>query len=153
MRIETIHPMLVHFPLALLLVGTVLRGASFYFPRLLLTARIVLTIGVCFAWIAILAGELAANIVAPDLCDPSVLDKHSLLAYTGAYLFTSGVLLDWVKAIWAKGLMHKFLTVLCSILFFLAFIDLLVVGALGGSMVYDQGAAVIRCCKGEKSQN
>jgi uncharacterized membrane protein len=148
MRIELIHPLLVHFPLALLTIGVCLRALAFFYQRhFLFMSWIILGIGVCFAWMAILAGEFAADIVGKNLCEDKILDLHSTLAYTAAFLFTSGLLLDWAKAIWARGVIHKYLTIICFLLFLGAASILVYVGYLGATMVYEQGAAVQKCCK------
>ena len=117
-----------------------------------MTSWIVLAIGVCFAWVAILAGEYAADIVAPNLCNASILNRHAFLAYTAAYLFTIGLILNWIRVLWVKGGLRKLFTILYSILFLAGFIDLFFVGGLGGEMVYEQGAAVKECCRGAKSR-
>ena len=101
MRIELIHPMLIHFPLALLLVGCGLKTIAFfarrhsYYRAVLFSARLVLSIGVCFAWAAVGAGELAEDVVKKTLCQPQALETHSTLAYTASVLFSAGVVLDW----------------------------------------------------------
>ncbi|MBS3904846.1 MAG: hypothetical protein KGZ39_05935 [Simkania sp.] len=152
MRMELIHPMLVHFPLALLFVGVCLKTLSFplrasrSYRYLRVTSWILLALGVCFAWLAILAGETAAAVVQTTLREPTILQDHSLVAYTTAYLFTIALLLDWVKT-W--GIQRFFsprfataLTVVDSFIFLAAFIILIITAFLGGSLVYDQGAAV-----------
>jgi len=152
MRIELIHPMLVHFPIALLLTAAVLkvigycaRRCSFY-GSLLFCSRLILTFGVIFAWIAICAGELAADVVGKNLCLPQVLANHSLLAYTTAYLFTVGLLLDLAR-LWNRlAALRKWLVILSSVALLLGTCTLLATAYLGGKMVYEQGAAVEKNC-------
>src|SRR3990172_9179533 len=103
MRIELIHPMLVHFPIALLLVGTGIRCAALFarrrssYPELLFTSRLILAIGVGFAGLAILAGLLAASVVEKTLCPPEVLGYHSTLAFTASLFYAFGLLGDIVS--------------------------------------------------------
>ena len=152
MRVELIHPMVIHFPLALLLVGSGLRtvaffarGSSFY-RALLVTSRLVLAIGVCFAWAAVVAGELASDVVEKTLCKPQALETHSTLAYTASSLFTAGIILDWGRE-WKKLRSFKrMITIFSALLLLAGTIVLITAGFFGGSLVYDQGAAVQNQC-------
>jgi uncharacterized membrane protein len=82
MRIELIHPMVVHFPVALLLTGAILKTIAFFFRHskshdtLLFSARVTLCIGVCFAWVAVVSGEFASGVVKKNLCYPDLLELH-----------------------------------------------------------------------------
>ncbi len=145
MRIELIHPLLVHFPIALLTIGTFLRILAVFFrERLLFTSWVVLGLGVCFAWLTILAGELAADVVEKHLCNQSNLEFHSTYAYNAAFLFTATVLLDWVNGLWYE---KRSLFNICTFIFLVCAALLGYVGYLGGDLVYEQGAAVEKCCK------
>ncbi len=157
MRIELIHPMLVHFPLALLLIGAALRFIFFFAGRkrfaryILVSSWILLFLGVCFAWITAIAGEFAEDIVSGKLCNPEVLENHMHLAYTAASLFSIALILDWGKQL-AKKLHYpsnliKLLTIVYFLLYLSAVIILIFVGKFGGNLVYDQGAAVENRCK------
>ena len=147
MRIELIHPLLVHFPLALLTIGTLLRALAIFYPaHLLRTSWIFLGIGEACAWMAVLAGEFAADIVAIGLCNRHLLFMHASYAYWAAYLFAGGLSLDLGYHYWPRLALHKIFPILCFILYLAAATTLVYVGALGAGLVYEQGAAVERCC-------
>ncbi len=155
MRIELIHPMIVHFPLALLFTGVGFKVVSFFlrdtsFYRYVEVASwMVLSLGVCFAWLAILSGEFAYDIEKKNLCKEDVLNKHAFLAYTTAFLFTAALLLDFGRA-WMKKMRlfsNKVVFVINFLLFLSGTIFLIFTGAFGGILVFEQGAAVERCCK------
>ncbi len=153
MRTELIHPLLVHFPIALLFTGIVLRLLSFFlrhshaYRSVRTTAWTVLAIGVCMAWLTILAGEFAAGIVYSKLCVREVLENHSMLAYTATILFSAALLLDWGKNLCKASRFAMAVSTVSAFLFLGATIILAFVGFLGGSLVYDQGAAVEKVCK------
>jgi len=149
-RTELWHPMLVHFPIVLLLGAAVLRSLSpflsednaRFFNR---ASRLSLVIGVITAWIAVYTGSLADSIVVRELCDPTVLESHENGGYTIAVLFSIAAVLDLgvIKFLPEQKQLLKRITEW-------AVIGLLLVGSgyvaytahLGASLVYQQGAAV-----------
>jgi uncharacterized membrane protein len=152
MRVELVHPMLVHFPIALLVVGCVLKAVAFalrrssLYPRLLFSSRLIIACGVLFAWAAVIAGEYAEDIVRPTLCQPEILNVHRALGYTTACLFTIGLLFDWPRVWLKKTRAHKLFTFLSSLCFLLGFGYIVATGVFGETLVYEQGAAVENQC-------
>jgi uncharacterized membrane protein len=153
MRAALFHPMIVHFPLALLLTGSALRFAHFFFRKnrlqqaLLFSSWILLSLGVISAWFAVVAGEIAEDIVRTSLCKPSVLDQHKMFAYTTAILFSVAIVLDLGKAWIKKASFTYFSIVFVPILYFAGVLLLIFTGGFGGDLVYDQGAAVENICE------
>lgn len=152
MRLELIHPMFIHFPIALLLVGSGLKLIAFWMKKssryhvILFSSRLIVIIGVYFAWGSVFAGEVAEDIVRKSLCQPQVLDIHRDLGYATSYLFTAALLFDWPRE-WLKSTrFFKPFTILSSLLFTEGTIVILSTAFFGGSLVYDQGAAVEKQC-------
>jgi len=148
MRLELIHPMLVHFPIALLLTGVVLRFIALWSSKrpalafLLPASWTILGLGVLAAWCAVAAGEIAEDIVRSTLESPGVLDEHKEHAYRTAIGFTVGLLIDWTSAFLRKK--SWFLTTLIWIFYLFSLANLIITGGYGASLVYEQGAAVDR---------
>lgn len=148
-RTELWHPLLVHFPIALLLVGTGLRligtlhrrysGIDFLVPA----GRLVLTLGAIGAWAAVYTGTLADAEVVRSLCDPTIVETHETWAYWVASLFTAGVVLDgllWTE--WGGVPVQWGLTLLLAGCLLAGSTGLVYVGHLGSRLVYQQAAAV-----------
>jgi len=148
-RTELWHPMVVHFPIVLLLGATVLWLLSIFFTGdrrnfLKNISRLSLWLGVLTAWLAIYTGSLADAIVVRDLCDPTVLEDHENAAYTIGILFTIAAFLDFAShTIFKKKLPVKKMLEWSIIV-------LLLIGSgyvgytahLGATLVYQQGAGV-----------
>lgn len=148
-RTELWHPLVVHFPIVLLLGGVVLRLLSRFFKGINGTflkkaSRLSLWAGVITAWAAIYTGTLADAIVVRELCDPTVLEDHENAGYTIGVLFTIAAALDLLKInLPQDNLLLKKAAEWVIIL-------LMVIGSgyvgytahLGASLVYQQGAAV-----------
>jgi uncharacterized membrane protein len=156
MRPELIHPMLVHFPIALLLTGTVARFAAFWgvkrpiFSFLLPASWMILFLGVIATWAAIIAGEIAREIVEPTLQNVRVLDEHEEHAYITAYGFTVALLTDWTRAfLFAKlhkrgWVVKKVLATAVCFFYLFSLANLIITGFYGGTLVYEEGAAVTK---------
>lgn len=150
-RRELLHPVVVHFPIALLIVGTAGFGLALALRRragadwLLPASRTLLILGVLGAWVAIYTGTLADRIVGRDLCDPLVLAAHEDYAYVAVVLFKAGILLDLVgrrlvpSERWKAWLGRAALAV-----FIAGAVAIGQVGHLGGKLVYQQAAGVHR---------
>lgn len=154
-RSELWHPMIVHFPIVLLLGAALLRLLSHFMSDekhsfLKKSSRLSLWFGVLTAWLAIYTGSLADSIVVRDLCDPTVLEDHENAAFTIGVLFTVAAFSDLVAESFfiQKILIQKIVE--------WVIILLLVIGSgyvgytahLGASLVYQQGAAVYVPSKG-----
>ena len=149
-RTELWHPMLVHFPIVLLLGAAVLRSLSpflsennaRFFNR---ASRISLVIGVITAWIAVYTGSLADSIVVRELCDPTVLESHENGGYTIAVLFSIAAVLDLgvIRFLPEQKQLVKTITEWVIIVLLLVGSGYVAYTAhLGASLVYQQGAAV-----------
>jgi len=148
-RVELLHPLVVHFPIALLLVGTAAWLAG-HFPHddsrwafLLPAARLAIALGTVSAWIAIYTGSLADAEVVRSLCDPTVVESHEQLAYLVAWLFSGALLLDLATLLVDK-LRHwrRPISALIAITLLTASTTLAYVGHLGATLVYQQAAGV-----------
>ena len=151
-RTELWHPLLVHFPIALLLVGTLFRvGGAFLAGRLSFlrpAGQVLLALGTAGAWAAVYTGSLADSIVVRSLCDPTVLETHENLAYTTAYLFSGSVAADVARR-WVPTVLFRRIVLLVALGLALAgSATLTYVGHLGSSLVYQQAAAVNRPSEG-----
>lgn len=154
MRLELIHPMIVHFPIALLLTGTVLRFVAFYiskraaFSFLLPASWTILALGVISAWMAVFAGEIAAGIVGGALENPGILEQHEMHAYMTATGFTLSLIIDWVRAFLLTKLhkrswfIKKGLGVVIGLFYLFSLTNLVITGEYGATLVYEEGAAV-----------
>lgn len=147
-RSELWHPLVVHFPIALLLVGTVFRvGGAFLSGRLSFlrpAGQALLALGTAGAWVAVYTGSLADSIVVRSLCDPTVLETHESLAYTTAYLFSGSVAVDAARRWIPAGLFRRIALVAVVGLALAGSGTLVYAGHLGSSLVYQQAAAVNR---------
>jgi len=78
LRTEIWHPLSVHFPIALLLAGTlfVIIGALLKRHGLTGNGYLLILLGTVGAWIAVFTGNLADGVVSRELCDPTVLERH-----------------------------------------------------------------------------
>ena len=153
-RTEAIHPLFVHFPIALLLIGSlvlIIRRTNL-FPahksQLHFSALLMLVIGTIGAWAAVITGLMAYKVVGRTLCDPTVVHEHESFAKLTALLFTALTIIELVNSKYKKGYifrhpnLRKGLGILSIIVALAGTITIGYVGHLGGRLVYQQAAAV-----------
>lgn len=146
-RVELVHPIVVHFPIVLLMTGTFAwlagqladRGGRWGF--LVPAGRLALAGGLVAAWVAIYTGDLADAEVVRSLCDPTVVETHEELAYLVAYLFTGALALD-LAAAGPLRRWRRWLAPLVAVALLAGTGGIGYVGHLGASLVYQQGAGV-----------
>lgn len=149
-RTELWHPMMVHFPIVLLLGAALLRIPWYFFSSAAARfvkkmSRVLLYTGTVAAWITIYTGTLADSIVTRSLCDPTVLEAHENAAFTIGYLFLAATLLDLIDFIpWGRLsiIKHKFKGWIVTLLLVAGSLYLGYTAHLGASLVYQQSAGV-----------
>ena len=127
-RTELLHPLFVHFPIALLIIAAIviviyrLNLIPKWNSRLAFSSLILLIPGTILAWISVYTGTLADSVVGREVCDPTVLEDHERFAYITAYLFTGVTVIEIVLQKWkhtffeSKKKLKKFLSVISLIL-------------------------------------
>lgn len=139
-RIELLHPMIVHFPIALFIGGVLFELLALFFRREFFQklALANFTLAALGAIAAVIFGEIAANTIPHNETIHEIMETHELLGWITAGLFVIIALWNFFhwKRHWPRA---QFL-----------YWPLLIVAAgtitwgatLGGRMVFDQGAAV-----------
>lgn len=145
-RVELLHPLVVHFAVALLVVAAVLR-LCLWQPFLLACSRLLTAVGVVFAWASYLTGTWAEEEVNSVLCDPTMTHLHGDYALYTSWIFSVVALFDllfflkarfpslgWSAAPWLRHLLLAASS--CGALL------MGYVGHLGATLTYQQGAGV-----------
>jgi uncharacterized membrane protein len=147
-RQELWHPKVVHFAVALLMVGTLLYVAFLVCrkrdvgEKFLFAARICLGIGVVSAFASLLTGDLADSVVGRKVCDPLVLEDHCFFAHVLTFLYALALGGDVLLAFVERRSILQWGRVLVVMALILGMGLVTYVGHLGGKLVYQQAAGV-----------
>lgn len=89
---DGLHPLIIHFPIALLLVAPLLVVAAIGWRRhrdgLLLAALLLMVLGTVAVWVSVSTGEAAARLADRTPAVSAVLEHHEELAETSRLVFT-----------------------------------------------------------------
>ncbi|NLD50201.1 MAG: hypothetical protein GX660_23945 [Clostridiaceae bacterium] len=143
-RTEIWHPLSVHFPVAILflgslfiLIGTIIKK-NFWSNM----SKILLVIGTVGIWVTIYTGNLADSVVARQICDPTVLETHEANAYIAGWIFS---IVSVIIILEYLGILIKIKNLLKIGLVVLSITGsgiLIYTGHLGATLVYQQAAGV-----------
>lgn len=147
-RTELVHPLFVHFPIALLIIGTLVllchRSGMFRSvdSQLSFTAKLLLITGSLLSWATVYTGTLADSVVGREVCDPTVLEDHERYGYYVAILFSVVSAIE-IGLYYLKHFHWKRSLGRISLIIALGGVTLLGYEAhLGGKLVYQQAAGV-----------
>jgi uncharacterized membrane protein len=140
------HPLLVHFPIALLLVAPIFlalgivrreRGAHWLRAALLLSA-----FGMAGAWVAVESGEAAARLAdrTPEIT--AAIERHSSLAELTRNLSTVATLL-LAAVLFGPGLLKRKATPRITTIALIVVLGLFGVGALAVAHTGDEGGRLV----------
>jgi uncharacterized membrane protein len=145
-----IHPIFVHFPIALLCVYSLLKIVPLYkwFPSIAWkqTERVLLLLGVMGGFASLYTGEIAEHLVRPE---HNLVEMHSVFATVSVWVYSALLIGEIVSVIAMKRTLPKsivglgkFLTNrwVSGILALIGLITISVAGLLGGVMVYGTSA-------------
>ncbi len=135
-----LHPVLIHFPIVLLLVAVLLEGLEFVRPdyRLAWTARLLLLLGTVSTLFAFVCGNFAEIWAARSGTPQSPMELHEFLATATSWLFVG--LTAW--RVLMKNSSPRLWRAVWLAVAFGACVLLGYTGYHGASLVYDHGAAV-----------
>lgn len=151
LRTELWHPMSAHFPIALLVIGSLVRavGAAQIKrgPFVHDAGRLMIFLGALAAWVSWYTGTLAEEEVNHALCDPEATHFHGDLAFYATLIFSGVAVFDIVQTFIRKSpipelfqsiQMRWALVLVClSGTLLLSY-----VGHLGAQLTYNQAAGV-----------
>lgn len=164
-RIELLHPMIVHFPIALLVNAVLVRAILFvlktppwgtYLRAIYFWSLSLAAVGLFAAY---LSGEKAAEIINPLICDPTVTHDHEDFAKFSILFALLGLIFATVNALFDKitarhqndpsdnpkaGALTNALIGIEVFLLAASFASLAYTAHLGASLVYIQGAGYHR---------
>ena len=152
-----IHPLFVHFPIALLFVYSIIKilPVQKWLPSIAWRdiEKILLTIGILGAFAALSTGETAEHIFQPD---HALVEAHATFANIATWIYAAllvGILIGMTRlhtffAKLPKGVQSLLITIesiltnktFSAILALLGLIAIALTGLLGGVMVYGRDA-------------
>lgn len=135
--LETIHPLVIHFPIALLLSSVLLSWSNLIWPGKGLdkAAWYTLLLGLAGAAVSIITGLIAAQAVPANSPALQTLTTHRLLGIATFVIFGLQAICAWRS----KGEYSKGKRILHIVIQLAGVAVIIATGALGGELVYTFG--------------
>ena len=149
---DALHPMIVHFPIALLLVAPLLVILGLLLPKqsrgLFFSAVVLMALGTISTYFAVSTGEAAGELAEKNPSIEMVLEAHEGLAETTQLIFTALTVI-FAAIVFAPSLFKRGLARKSSIALNVAFLLFYSAGALvlvnvahqGGRLVHEFGVS------------
>jgi uncharacterized membrane protein len=131
-----LHPMLVHFPIALIVVGFVINLASLFIKKEVCLSKLgfyLLIIGTLSALLALFTGFIFTSEMSGSAGE--IKEIHELFAWITLGLLIATSILHFF--IFIKGEENLYLKWLAFIIYGLATISVSITGYYGGNLVYN----------------
>ena len=147
---DALHPIIIHFPIALLLVAPVLVLFGIILPKqgrgLMIAALVVMALGTIATYFAVATGESAAELAERTPGVAAVLERHEDLAETTKVIFTV-LTIVFAGILFGPSLFKRSLGRKSAALVNLAFLVFYAAGAMvlanvgheGGRLVHEYG--------------
>jgi len=145
LNVDALHPLMVHFPIALLLVAPVFVILAIAWKRnelpISITALILMALGTIGAFVAAASGEAAEDNVS-GAAARAVLDRHEDLATTVEITFSALTLL-FAALLFLPRLFHHPLRRLTMVSATIVFLGLYLAGAILLAVAAHQGGRLV----------
>lgn len=147
---DALHPLIIHFPIALLLVAPILVLLGMLLPRqskgLYIAAFSLMALGTISTYVAVSTGEAAGELAERTAGIDKVLEAHEGLAETTQLIFTALTLI-FAAIVFAPSFFRRSLARKSSVALNVAFLLFYTAGALvlinvahqGGRLVHEFG--------------
>ncbi len=143
---DGLHPLIIHFPIALLLLAPLVLLAGLLLPRheraLAVSAFWLMLLGTVAAWFAVATGEAAGQLAERARNLLSVVERHAVLAHATRSLFTVLTVL-FGALLFAPALLRRPLARRVTVSLDVVFLVLYAGGSLMLVQTADQGGRLV----------
>ncbi len=152
-REELLHPIMAHFPIALFVLALFTKMAQVFAMKfakdqvqnLQVITRFLLFSAPLFFLVTLFLGDTSLDIVKNDLPNLTLAYKHEDTSYLALYFFLGAIFSEVIISIETIGLgIKKAAHISVLLLLIIGNYYLMQTAHLGGMLVYEQGAAVLR---------
>lgn len=160
---DGLHPLIVHFPIALLLIAPVLVILGLVFSKhskgFFLSAFVLMALGTIAVYVATSTGGAAGELAERMKNVEAVLEQHEELAETTRTIFTALTII-FAAILFLPGLLKKNLGRASSVILNVAFLVFYLAGALvlantahqGGRLVHELGVRAMVTTNADNAQ-